>query len=279
MKLYKSIYIALFVFPLTLLAQETTDTIAPKKVEYERAAFESSSLIDNQTDRVYSKGTIEFIMNHRFGPVDGTNDMIGIWGPTNIRIALSYAVTDRITVGFGTTKENRLLDFNLKTAIFKQTVDEKMPFNITYYGNWAVDARPKEKFYNTSDRWSFFNQLIISRKINKSISFQIAPSFSHYNRVESTMQNDMLALSAGGKYTVLPDISIILDVTTPLMNYDENTPEPGFGIGFEYGAVQHAFQLFISNYKGIVNQQAIMDNQNEFFNGDFMIGFNIMKSW
>lgn len=279
MKLYKLIYIALFVFPLSLLAQEKTDTIAPKEVEYAKPAFESTSLIDNQTDRVFSKGTIEFVMNHRFGLVTGTNDMIGIWGATNIRIALNYAVTDRITVGFGTTKDSRLLDFNAKAAIFKQTKDDKMPFNLTYYGNWTINSMPKENFYHTSDRWSFYNQLILSRKVSKAISFQIAPSYSHYNRVEKTMKNDMPAIGVGGRYMFMPDISLIVDATTPLLKYDENTPKPGFGIGLEYGAVQHSFQLFISNARGIVNQQAIMYNPNSFFDGEFMIGFNISKSW
>lgn len=288
MKLFKILFIVAFALPTMLMAQEQNDTISAAKedsiapvdtVEYEKAAFETSSLIDNQTDRVYSKGMIEFIMNHRFGMIGNSNDMVGIWGAANIRLALSYAITDRITIGFGSTKDSRLQDFFLKTAILKQTVDGKMPINLTYYGNWTVNALPKENFYHTSDRWSFFNQLIISKKMSKSVSFLIAPSFSHYNRVEGTMGNDMVALAAGGKFTFMPDMAIIIDATTPLMKYDENTPKPGFGIGFEYGAFQHAFQLFISNSRGIVNQQNIMYNQNDFFDGEFMIGFNIMKSW
>src|SRR3970282_2524997 len=114
MKLYKLIFIALFTLPMLMMAQEQNDTIATvqedsiapvTEVEYERAAFESTSLIENQTDRVYGKGTIEMIMNHRFGLVTGTNDLIGIWAPANIRLAVNYSITDRITVGFGTTKE------------------------------------------------------------------------------------------------------------------------------------------------------------------------------
>jgi hypothetical protein len=287
MKLNKSLFIALFALPLMLLAQEpsdstavvTEDTIAPPVKEYERAAFQSTGLIDNQTDRVFSKGTIEMTMNHRFGLVNGSNDMIGIWAPANIRIALSYAVTDRITVGFGTTKDSRLLDFNLKGAIFKQTRNGSMPVNVSYYGNFTTDARKKENFYNTSDRWSFFNQIIISRYFSKAVSFQIAPSYSHYNRVARTMKNDMAAIAIGGKVTIFPDIALLVESSVPLMTYELDTPEPGFGVGLEYGTVGHAFQLFISNSKGIINQQNYMYNQNEFFNGEFMIGFNITRSW
>ena len=280
MKLYKSLFIAVFALPMMLLAQEQTDTIVPPaKAELERAAFLSTSLIDNQTDRVFSKGTMEMTMNHRFGLVNGSNDMIGIWAPSNIRIALSYAVIDRITVGFGTTKDGRLLDFSLKGAIFKQTKNGRMPFNISYYGNFTTDSRKKENFGNTSDRWSFLNQIIISRYFSKAVSFQIAPSYSHYNRVARTMKNDMAAIAVGGKVTVYPDVSVLVESSVPLTTFELNTPKPGFGVGLEYGTVGHAFQLFISNSKGIVNQQNYMFNQNDFFEGDFMIGFNITRSW
>jgi len=287
MKLYKSIFIALFSLPMMMMAQEQNDTIATvsedsiapvKEVEYERAAFESTSLIENQTDRVYSKGTIEMIMNHRFGVVTGTNDLIGIWAPANIRLAVNYSITDRITVGFGTTKDYRLQDFCLKTALLKQTVDGKMPVSITYYGNATVSALPKENFYHTSDRWSFFNQIIIAKRFSKMFSLQLAPSYSHYNVVDAPMSNDLFAIQFGGRAKVTSTMSILLDVNQPITS-QENVPKSGFSVGTEFSTVGHTFQIFVSNYRGIINQQSNMFNQNDFFEGDFAIGFNISRTW
>ena len=292
MKLYKIIFIAVFSLPMMMLAQEQKDTLvavqdsipAVKEVEYERAAFESTSLIESQSNRVYSKGTIEMIMNHRFGLVTGTNDMIGIWAPANIRIAVNYSITDRITVGVGTTKDSRLQDFSLKGALLKQTVDGKMPVSVTYYGNAAVSALPKENFYHTSDRWSFFNQLIIAKRISKAISFQIAPSYSHYNVIDAPMSNDLFAVEFGGRVKVTSDMSILLDVNQPITS-QEIAPISGFSIGTEFSTVGHTFQIFISNYRGIINQQSNMFNQNDFFGDDlfsqheFAIGFNISRTW
>lgn len=294
MKLYKIIFIAVFALPMMMLGQEqkdtiTTvkeeavvavqqDTIVPVEVEYERAAFDGTSLIENQTDRVYSKGTIEMVMNHRFGLVNGTNDMIGIWAPANIRIALSYAITDRITVGVGTTKDSRLQDFSLKVALLKQTVNGKMPISVTYYGNGALSALPKENFYQTSDRWSFFNQIIIAKRFSKAISLQLAPSYSHYNVIDAPMNNDLFALEFGGRVKVNSSMSVLLDVNQPFTS-QENIPKSGFSVGTEFSTVGHTFQIFISNYRGIINQQSNMFNQNDFFNGDFAIGFNIARTW
>jgi len=287
MKLYKSIFIALFAFPMMILAQNQTETIATvqqdsiapvKEVEYERAAFESTSLIENQTDRVYGKGTIEMIMNHRFGLVSGTNDLIGIWAPANIRLAVNYSITDRITVGFGTTKDARLQDFSLKTALLKQTVDGKMPVSVTYYGNMSVSALPKENFYHTSDRWSFFNQIIIAKRITKVFSVQLAPSYSHYNVVDAPMSNDLFAIQFGGRAKITSGMSLLLDVNQPISSKNV-LPKSGFSVGTEFSTVGHVFQIFISNYRGIINQQNNMFNQNDFFEGDFAIGFNIGRTW
>ena len=278
MKLYIIIFIAVFALPVMLLAQEQKDTIVPVTVELERAAFESTSLIENQTNRVYSKGTIEMIMNHRFGLVNGTNDLIGIWAPANIRLAVNYSITDRITVGFGTTKDVRLQDFSLKVALLRQTVNGKMPISVTYYGNITDSALPKENFYHTSDRLSFFNQIIIARKFSKTVSLQLAPSYSHFNNVKDGGYNDLFAVQFGGRAKVTSDMSILLDVNHPFTS-EKNVPKSGFSIGTEFSTVGHTFQIFISNYRGIVNQQSNMYNQNEFFDGDFAIGFNISRTW
>jgi hypothetical protein len=287
MKLYKLIFIALFTLPMLMMAQEQNDTIATvqedsiapvTEVEYERAAFESTSLIENQTDRVFSKGTIEMIMNHRFGLVTGTNDLIGIWAPANIRLAVNYSITDRITVGFGTTKDARLQDFCLKTALLKQTVNGKMPVSVTYYGNMSISALPKENFYHTSDRWSFFNQIIIAKRFSKMFSLQLAPSYSHYNVVDAPMSNDLFAIEFGGRAKVTSTMSILLDVNQPITS-QEIAPKSGFSIGTEFSTVGHSFQIFVSNYRGIINQQSNMFNQYDFFEGDFSIGFNISRTW
>ena len=288
MKLLKTLFIVVFALPTMVLAQEQKDTIAATvvedsiapavEVELERAAFESTSLIESQTNRVYSKGTIEMIMNHRFGLVTGTNDLIGIWAPANIRLAVNYSITDRITVGYGTTKDFRLQDLSLKAAILRQTVKGEMPISVTYYGNASLSAMPKENFYHLSDRWSFYNQIIIAKRLNKMFSLQLGPSYSHYNVVEAGMYNDLFALEFGGRAKVTSGISILLDVNQPISSHNA-LPKSGFSVGTEFSTVGHTFQIFISNYRGIINQTSNMFNQNDFFKGDFAIGFNIGRTW
>lgn len=273
--------LAALVIPFFLFAQEQVkDTVEDKP---QRPAFDSSFIIDNPTDVVFNKNTLEAVITHRFGLINGgTNDLKGIWAPSNIRIAVSYSPHDRVTLGFGTTKFDRLQDFNWKLALLRQTRSDKVPVNVSYYGNFTIDARRKENFALDQHRYSYFNQLIISRRFSPNLSLQIAPSVSHYNAVEPRMRNDVIAISAGGRIKISSQTSLLLDYTQPFVHHLDGVeldmdPEPGFSLGFEFATSAHAFQIFITNYNGIVPQKNIMFNQNDFFDGDFLIGFNITR--
>lgn len=276
MKNYIKILFVLLLLPFVAAAQDSTKV----KEALERPAFESATLIDNATNVLFAKNTLEVQMQHRFGLInDDKNDMAGFWGDANIRIALSYAIHDRVTIGYGTTKTGRLQDFNWKLALLRQTRSNSMPVSVSYYGNFTVDARKKDKFDFIQDRYSFFNQVIIAKRFTPELSLQVAPSISHFNAVESTMKNDMFAISFGGRYKVSPQTAIIVDYTQPLTQIDLNNPNPGISLGAEFSTSAHAFQIFLTNYSGIVSQKNQMFNTNDFFKGDFLIGFNITRNY
>ena len=290
MKNYKILLFTFFMLPFLVLAQEKKkDSIIDKP---ERPAFESATLIDNATNVLFNKKTLEVQMQHRFGEINGgTNDLGGIWGRSNIRIALSYALHNRLTIGFGTTKEGRLQDFNWKVGIFSQTRSDKIPVSVSYFGNFAIDARPNDKFYTPQDRYSFFNQLIIARRFNPKLSLQIAPSISHYNTVESYEKNDRFAIAFGGRYKVSAQTSVLFDYSQPITMFDRDPSDtaskdnfnplnqPGISLGVEFGTSGHTFQLFITNYRGIVPQQNYIKNTNDFFHEGTLIGFNITRNY
>lgn len=276
------IWILVFL-PIFAFAQEeeVATTEKPKDNRPERAAYESALIIDNNTNVTFIKGTLEVVMQHRFGLLDGgTNDLFGLWAPTNVRLALMYSFTNNITLGAGTTKDGRMQDLNAKVALLRQTRSNSIPVNVTYFGNMGIDARTKENFRNIQDRYSYFNQLIISRRINSNLSLQIAPSISHYNLVEPGQKNDMIAVAFGGRYKISPQTAIIFDATRPITKFDDGfQPNSGASIGMEFATSAHAFQIYVTNYKSIVNQRDIFNNRNYWRDGDFMLGFTITRRY
>lgn len=296
----RSLYI-FFLFvccaPLLTVAQESED--APKKVvdKPERPAFESNFLIDNPTDKLYLKNSLEVVFQHRFGTIGGgTNDLAGIWAPANIRIGVSYTIFDWLQIGYGTTKFERLQDFNWKVGLLRQTRSGSVPVNISYYGNFAINARTKENFSLEQDRYSFFHQLIISRRFSPNFSLQFAPSLSHYNLVPAGMPNDMMGLAFGGRLKISPQTAIVADYSLPipLTRITENTatggvvtdfpdgtvePLPNLSLGVEFVTSSHAFQIYLSSYNGIVPQVNYFKNQNRFLDGwdGILLGFTITR--
>jgi hypothetical protein len=279
MKNYMKFLFILLLVPLCTFAQDDEPKKEKKvKEKLERRAFESSVLIDNPTNVLFSKNTLEVNMAHRFGLITGgDNDLAGIWAPSNIQIGASYAIHERLTLGVSTTKFDRLQSLIWKVALLRQTRSNKMPVSVSYYGNWTVDARKKENFNLVQDRYSFYHQLIIARRFSQMFSFQIAPSISHYNLVSKEMDNDMIAISAGGRMKISDQTAIMIDYTQPVTRFSSMNPKPGLSVGVEFATSAHAFQLLIGNYNGIVPQKNIMFNQNDYFKGDVLIGFNITR--
>jgi len=266
----------------TLIAQEEEQ----KDTRPVRSPYEAVMLIDFPTTKTPAKGAVEIHIHHRFGSFgNGSGDLLGIYAPANIRMGFNYGLTKRIAIGFGTEKNHKMQEFKLAYRIFDQTRSNKMPVAVMYYGNAVIDARAKEVFgvnYKGSNRLSYFNQLIVSRKFSTSFTLHTALSFSHFNSVDSLLEHDKIALHFGGRLKLWSDNSLVFEYTQPLEpnNFAEHVelnspPKAGLSLGLELGTSTHAFQVFVSNYQEIIPQQNVSFNQNDFFDGGALIGFNI----
>jgi Membrane bound beta barrel domain (DUF5777) len=292
MKKYKNIILLLMASLLiggSSFAQDTATAPVAKKTKPVKNTFGSVWLMDNQTVMVPIKGTLEFDIQHRFGVVNnGAKDLWGFFAPSNIRLGLGYAPINKLFVGAGITKERMQVDLNAKYALWQQTPN-KIPVSVTYFGNVVIDSREKSNFRESVHRLSFFNQLIIARKITDKFSAQVAPSFSWFNNVEGyvnskgeilkKMENGHLAVSVLGRYKVSEKSAVIIGYDQPLTQHLTNNPHPNICFGFETTTSSHAFQVFAGNYYGIVPQSNNMFNQNDYTEGQFVIGFNITRLW
>ncbi len=242
-------------------------------------------LIDNHTPLTPWAKSLEFIIHHRFGKIEDFSDLFGIYAPSNIRLGLNYGVTDNLMVGFGTEKNNKLQDFQVKWTPIRQTRSGNIPVSLSVYGNFAIDARNKEVFgenYAFTNRFSYFSQLIIARKFGNRASVLLAPSFSHFNAADSLWDHDKIGISLGTRIRVYNQISFIAEYDQPLhiesiREYrDPILSKPNVAFGFEIGTPTHAFQVFAAPWSEIVPQKNFAFNQNDFTKGDFRLGFNII---
>lgn len=289
-------------------ATQEKEVPVTKKVKPAKNTFESVWIIDNQTVIVPVKGTFEMDIMHRFGTVTkGYKDFWGFFAPSNIRLGVSYSLLDRLNLGVGITKSKMLWDVSAKYAIITQTKG-KYPVSISYYGNMAYDTREdadKSIFKYQSQRMTYFNQLLIARKVNEKLSIQIAPSISHQNSVDgyftkndssgnetfNSMKHDHIAVAVSARYKVTKITSLMINYDQPITRHNTFNPNPNLSFGVEFNTSGHSFQLFFTNYLLLSPQQNNLYNSNNAIGyndkltgakvegGQFLIGFNITRLW
>ncbi len=269
------------------------DTIVAEEVvnSPERAPFESGIFMDEQTVAVPPAKTLEFILQHRFGTIQNHwTDLGGIWGASNIRFGLNFSITKNLLVGFGTTKNNRLQDFQAKYVVARQ-YKHGFPFTIALYGNMAINATNKSNFgagFKAAHRFSYLGEVMIARRLTREISLQLGVAWVHYNIVDSSimnnnhvngMINDNLNISGIGRIKISPQTSICLSYSQPVFTYLNTMPWPNFGLGVEISTSTHTFHVFLASAQGIVPQEIYMNNNNNPYNGAILIGFNMTRLW
>lgn len=299
----------LLFFSSVAIAQDEKEAASKKttKTKPVKNTFQSVWIIDNQTVIVPVKKTLEMDIMHRFGTVQkGYDDFWGFFAPSNIRLGVSYVPINKLQVGIGITKRNMLWDASAKYAIITQT-PKRYPVSISLYTNMAYDTRKDADgsiFKYSSQRLSYFHQLLIARKVTDKFSVQVAPSVSHQNAVngyytknDSTgtatfkeMKFDHFAISLAARYKITNVTSIMINYDQPLTRHATNNPNPNFSFGVEMNTSSHSFQLFLGNYYNLNPQQNNLYNKNSPFGytdfddtkvngGNFVIGFNITRLW
>ena len=137
-----------------------------------------------------------------------------------------------------------------------------------------------------SDRFSYFSQLIISRKFTDGFSLQAGASFTHYNMVDKDYNHDMIGAHISGRLKFSPQGSLIFNYDQPLkiqdiseqLNWDTHA-KPNLSVGVEIFTFTHAFQLYVGTADGIIPQDIMMYNQKDWKDKGLAIGFTITRLW
>jgi hypothetical protein len=275
--------------------------------------FENGKLIDAQTTVVPEVKNLEFVIEHKFGTIEnGSSDMWGVYGSSNIRLGLNYVLKKNFQIGAGLTKkgmmgEKNITDLNAKWTLLKQSRKNTIPVSVALYGNVAINGAsigsldtireaftgPVSKF-KFSDRLSYFSEIIVSRKFCKEFSLQAGLSFTHYNSVLDVVNSqvaggydhDKLGAHVSGRIKVTPQGSIIFNYDQPLkikqmseQTILKNPSKPNVAIGYEVSTGTHAFQMYMGSTSSLLPQDNMMYNQNDWKNQGWSVGFVITRLW
>lgn len=251
---------------------------------YVSGTFKTTHIVNMQTVESPAKGALIFLIQHRFGQLNsGSYNFFGLDNAT-LRLGLDYGITDRFDVGIGRSSYLKTYDGYLKYKLLRQSdASSGAPMSISLLAGaniYTVDL-PFETYINGTYRTSYFSQLLIARKFSSSFSFEVSPTWLHYNVVPNlTAKNDMFAVAVGGRMKISKRMSINAEYHLLATKRAEipNTPEyDSFSLGWDIETGGHVFQLVFSNSQSMAETQYIPHTTGSWGKGGIYFGFNIAR--
>ena len=247
------------------------------------STWKGMRLISGHTTRVLNPGVMDFVISHRFAPINtGIDEFFGL-DDSQIRLGLEYGIVKGLTVGVGRSSHEKVVDGYLKYQVLTQKENKGAPITLTGFTSLAIKtgdgAFSDPDFDNSfSQRLHYSYQLLIARKFSSKFSAQLMPSLIHHNTVTYESEpNDVYALGVGGRYKISNRMSINAEYYPQFNNTDEFTNALSFGVDIETGG--HVFQIHITNSRAMIEEGFITGTTGEWSEGDIHIGFNVARSF
>jgi opacity protein-like surface antigen len=266
-----------------LLGQLEQDAKKDAPTEIVDATFKSTRLINGHTVQTPGQGTMVFLFSHNFGTLNsGAYNFFGL-DNAQIRLALEYAVTDRLEIGVGRSSLEKTLDGFVKyKALQQSTGTHTMPLSVTLFGSAAVATFRYNDGYDRTVgmRTAYTYQALIARKFSPDLSLQFMPTLIHRNLVLGEGENnDVYALGGGGRYKLTKRFSVNAEYYYLLSKYTADHYKNSIAVGVDIETGGHIFQLHLSNAQGMIEKQFIAETPYDFFKGDIFFGFGVSRNF
>lgn len=241
------------------------------------ATFKGLQIITLQSTKMAAKKELYIVISHRFGSVKGGISEFFGFDDATTKIGGIYGVTDWLSVSASRHTLLKIYETSLKYRLARQ--NDKFPFDIVGYNTIDINSGLKKDDYpkiEFSDRLTYVNQLLISRKFSDKLSLELVPSYIHKNLYNQNTENDnQFTLSAGGRLKLTKRLSLNLE-------YGENFNKPDFynnplSVGLDIETGGHIFQLIFTNSQSMTESGYLTNATGDWGKGDFFFGFNLYR--
>lgn len=271
---------------MTLMAQDDLlnelDEATKNTTTYELPAFKAMKIGNLQSTKVADKGDSFLYVSHRFGALeDGLSTLFGL-DEANTKIQYTWSFFDGFQFSLSRESFQKTYALSTKYRITKQS--NKFPFNITGYHTANYNTQlAKSDISSDTDRLSYAHQLLISRRISKAFSLEMAPTYVRQNHQNLNFlaedineiiepKHDQFALGFGGRLKLSKRVSLNGEYILNTSRQDNNRFSDAFAFGMDIETGGHVFQLLFSNSRS-TNEPSFISIAE----GDLVFGFNIVR--
>jgi len=248
----------------------------------EELTFHAPKHINVFTVEPLSAKELHFAIMHTFGTIEnGARNLWGLDNGANIRLSFEYGITDRLSVGIGRSSLDKVYDLFARYHILQQTQNNTMPISVSVMGSMANNTSDYSFLpapgIESSERWSYFGQLMIARKFGDSFSAQLTPMVAHFGGMNAVFAvegsaSTYVALGVLGKWKFSKRSSLTLQ-WIPNLN---NELDPNFGVGLDIEAGGHVFQMYFVTSPAL-NESYLLAGGNGSQLDQFRLGFNVNR--
>jgi hypothetical protein len=241
--------------------------------------FYSTRLVNTHTVEITGKGSMDFRINHRFGPLNsGLYNMFGL-DAASMRMGFDFGLSKNLMIGIGRSTIFKEVDWFAKYRLLHQRSGGGSPLSIALLAAWAyrtLDYDPTLKVTG-SDRTYFTAALLIGSKLTANTSLQLSPTYTHYNRLLNVSggTTNQFALGFLARQKVSRRVSINAEYFLQTNRF--NGMHDPLSVGVDINTGGHVFQLHFTNATGMNEHSAIHETIGSWGGGDVRWGFNISR--
>ena len=281
MKIHELLLICLLLPGLIFAQDDLLDEIDKQdSIQLADAAFKGLKIVNFESTKLVNKREFYFVISHRFGSIkNGFDDFFGL-DFANTRIQFIYGFTDGFNLSISRHSFNKTYEMNGKYLIARQK--NNFPVALVGYTQGAINTLLEEALIlrpvDFSDRISFTQQVLISRKVNKKLSLQLMPTYFYEGYVDYEPQdNNQFALGFGGRYKMGKRWSINIDYGLHLNRASGSPFSNPLSIGVDIETGGHVFQMHFTNAQPTFESGFLGNATGDWGEGDIFFGFNISR--
>lgn len=277
----------IFINDFLLFAQpEWKKTTHTEKVDLE--LFHATQTANFPTTESLQKGDLMFEISHRFLPSikDGYDELFGLDGPTRIRFALGYGLTDELMIMLGRSNNTDNIDLQIKQKVF-QNYSEELPFVISVLGgiSWNTEIPPGINRSRTdADNFQFYGQLIFNTMLFNKLGIGLVPSYLQNSFIYAIDKQYTFTLGTYLQYYLNRIWSLWIEYNPVITGYrgrirlDETGKSHNsvaIGIAIETGG--HIFNVMVTNNARLNPSQYLVGADRSASDDLWRLGFGILR--
>lgn len=299
MKKILSLTVFLLALFINTMAQDSVvaEKKAAPKQKFTRAVFNATKIINMQSTEIVSPGTLQFMISHHFSNIwnkDAGKQNIAQFFGLNSGVAHTYLSFDYsplkwMNVGVAMAGSSKYEGWTKFRILRQQTGARNIPVTIGWYSMMNVNTAEDPDNEFTGNKFSFMNQLLISRKFSDKFSLQLMPTWIHFNVVPYGLNNsnEVFSMGIAGKYKASSKLNFTLEYARQLNMYKNLITKNGailnynpdlLSIGVEISTGTHLFQFYVGSTTDASAIDQLARNNSSIKDGNIAIGFTINRA-